>query len=169
MGAGWRGVALKLIVVYLFYSPLKNMIGQKFSLSGPPRWYHKKRAHPTLELLWGRGLSCRNGQRRTMGGGRGCGGRRPWFPCCENIEWFQMCTFLVNRRCCCFRSENSDALLYLKLWYSFYIRVEYQRLHENNLMRRRQHMWGTTSRQASTAFLAGKKHQVLFSEETSHA
>jgi hypothetical protein len=23
-----------LIVVYLFYSPLKNMIGQKFSLSG---------------------------------------------------------------------------------------------------------------------------------------
>ena len=25
-----------LIVVYLFYSPLKNMIGQKFSLSGPP-------------------------------------------------------------------------------------------------------------------------------------
>jgi hypothetical protein len=27
---------------------------------------------------------------------------------------------------CCFLSENSDALLYLKLWYSFYIRVEYQ-------------------------------------------
>jgi hypothetical protein len=40
----------------------------------------------------------------------------------------------------CFRSENSDALLYLKLWYSFYIRVEYQRLHENNLSRRRQLM-----------------------------
>jgi hypothetical protein len=38
------------------------------------------------------------------------------------------------------RSENSDALLYLKLWYSFYIRVEYQRLHENNLARRRQPM-----------------------------
>ena len=41
---------------------------------------------------------------------------------------------------CCFRSENSDALLYLKLWYSFYIRVDYQRLHENNLARRRQLM-----------------------------
>jgi hypothetical protein len=41
---------------------------------------------------------------------------------------------------CCFRSENSDALLYLKLWYSFYMRVEYQRLHENNLARRRQLM-----------------------------
>ena len=52
----------------------------------------------------------------------------------------QMCKFF-NRRCCCFRSENSDALLYLKLWYSFYIRVEYQRLHENYLARRRQLMW----------------------------
>ncbi len=39
-----------------------------------------------------------------------------------------------------FRSENSDASLYLKLWYSFYIRVEYQRLHHNNLARRRQLM-----------------------------
>ena len=97
-----------LIVMYLFYSPLKNMIGQKFSLSGPPRWYRKKTR--TLE---------------------------PLFLCCEkNIEWF--CTLFFNRRCCCFRSENSDALLYLKLWYSFYIRVEYQRLHENNLARRRQ-------------------------------
>ncbi len=48
--------------------------------------------------------------------------------------WFQMHIF---RRC---RSENSDASLYLKLWYSFYIRVEYQRLHENNLARRVQLM-----------------------------
>ena len=63
----------------------------------------------------------------------------PMVSMCENIEWFQMCTFF-NRRCCCFWSENSDALLYLKLWYSFYIRVEYQRLHENNLARRRQLM-----------------------------
>ena len=39
--------------------------------------------------------------------------------------------------------ENSDALLYLKLWYCFYIRVEYQRLHENNLARRRQLMCKT--------------------------
>jgi FtsH-binding integral membrane protein len=51
-----------------------------------------------------------------------------------------MCTFF-NRRC---RSENSDALLYLKLWYSFYIRVEYRRLHENNLARRAQLMCGVT-------------------------
>ena len=71
-----------------------------------------------------------------MGGERGRGGRRPWFPCCENIEWFQMCTF-YNRRC---RSENSEALHYLKLWYSFYIRVEYKRLHENNLAQRAQLM-----------------------------
>jgi hypothetical protein len=34
----------------------------------------------------------------------------------------------------------THASLYLKLWYSFYIRVEYQRLHENNLARRAQHM-----------------------------
>ncbi len=39
---------------------------------------------------------------------------------------------------CCFRSENSDALLYLKLWYCFYIRGEHQRLHENDLAQRRQ-------------------------------
>jgi hypothetical protein len=47
-----------------------------------------------------------------------------------------MCTFF-NRRC---RSENSEALHYLKLWYSFYIRVEYKRLHENNLAQRAQLM-----------------------------
>ncbi len=35
----------------------------------------------------------------------------------------------------------THASLYLKLWYSFYIRIEYQRLHENNLARRAQHMW----------------------------
>jgi hypothetical protein len=40
----------------------------------------------------------------------------------------------------CFRSQNSDASLYLKHWYSFYIRVEYQRLHENNLAQRAQLM-----------------------------
>ena len=43
---------------------------------------------------------------------------------------------------CCFRSENSDALLYLKLWFSFYIRVEYQSLHEYNLALRAQLMCG---------------------------
>jgi hypothetical protein len=48
--------------------------------------------------------------------------------------WFQMHIF---RGC---RSKNSDASLYLKLWYSFYIHVEYQRLHENNLARRAQLM-----------------------------
>ena len=26
-----------LIVMYIFYSPLKNMVGYKFSLSSPPR------------------------------------------------------------------------------------------------------------------------------------
>jgi hypothetical protein len=55
----------------------------------------------------------------------------------ENIEWFVVSDVHIFRRC---RSENSDALLYLKLWYSFYIRVEYQRLHENNLARRAQLM-----------------------------
>ena len=24
-----------------------------------------------------------------MGGGRGRGGRRPWFPCCKKNEWIQ--------------------------------------------------------------------------------
>ncbi len=64
----------------------------------------------------------------------------PMVSMCENIEWFQMCTFFLIGDVCCFRSENSDALLYLKLWYSFYIRVEHQRLHENNLAQRRQLM-----------------------------
>jgi len=75
-----------------------------------------------------------------MSGGRGRGGRRPWFPCCENIEWFVVSDVHIFRQCW---SENSDALLYLRLWYSFYIRVEYQRLHENNLARRAQLMCTT--------------------------
>ena len=39
MGAGGRVAAPKahLIVMYIFYSPLKNMVGYKFSLSSPPR------------------------------------------------------------------------------------------------------------------------------------
>ncbi len=39
MGAGGRVAAPKahLIVIYIFYSPLKNMVGYKFSLSSPPR------------------------------------------------------------------------------------------------------------------------------------
>jgi len=65
---------------------------------GPPDDIIKKQAYPTLKLLWGRVLLCQNGRRRTMGGGRGRGGRRPWFLCYENIDWFQMCTFF-NRRC----------------------------------------------------------------------
>ena len=128
-----------LIVVYFFILPLKIWLDKNF-FPAPPDDIMKKRAYPTSDWLWGRGLSRRNGRRRTMGGERGRGGRRPWFPCCENIEWFQMCTFF-NRR---YRSENSDALLYLKLWYSFYIRVEYRRLHENNLARRAQLMCGVT-------------------------
>jgi hypothetical protein len=35
-------------------------------------------------------------------------------------------------------SQNSDASVYLKLWYCPYIRVEYHRLHENNLAQKRQ-------------------------------
>ncbi len=53
---------------------------------------------------------------------------------------FRCAHFSIGDVVVSFRSENSDALLYLKLWYSFYIRVEYQRLHENNLARRRQLM-----------------------------
>ena len=114
----------------IFFSPLKNISGWKFSLTAPPRWYHKqtsvpnvghtvgkgsnalewapedwglapkaiwllhiifilplkiwvdenlvmprppddiinKRAYPTLDLLWGRGLSRWNGHRMTGGG-----------------------------------------------------------------------------------------------------
>jgi hypothetical protein len=55
----------------------------------------------------------------------------PMVSVCENIQWFQMCK--IFNPMLCFRSEYSDATLYLKLWYSFYIRVEYQTLHENNL------------------------------------
>ncbi len=35
-------------------------------------------------------------------------------------------------------SQNSDASVYLKLWYCTYIHVEYHRLHENNFVRKRQ-------------------------------
>ncbi len=44
-----------LIVVYLFYSPLKNMIGQKISLSALPRRYHLKASVPDIGLAVGKG------------------------------------------------------------------------------------------------------------------
>ena len=68
-----------------------------------------------------------------MGGRRGRGGRRPWFPCCENIQWFQMCTFFNRADVDVSRAKILMHHSRLKLWYSFYISVEYQRLHENNL------------------------------------
>jgi hypothetical protein len=34
-------------------------------------------------------------------------------------------------------SQNSDASVYLKLWYCPYICVEYHRLHENNLAQKK--------------------------------
>jgi hypothetical protein len=54
---------------------------------------------------------------------------------------FRCARFSIGR----FRSQNSDASLYLKLWYSFYISAEYQRLHEHNLVRRRKLMWVVTT------------------------
>ena len=53
----------------------------------------------------------------------------------EGIKWFQMCTFF-NSDVVVSGAKIFDALLNLKFWYSFYIRVEYQRLHENNLAQR---------------------------------
>ncbi len=49
--------------------------------------------------------------------------------------------------------------IYLKLWYSFHIRVEYQRLHENNLARRRQLMCG--SAQHHDVLVAEKKRKIV--------
>jgi len=43
-----------LIVVYIFYSPLKNMVGYKLSLSRPPRRYHKKTSVPNVVIAVGK-------------------------------------------------------------------------------------------------------------------
>ena len=75
----------------------------------PPDDIIKKPAYPTLELLWGSGLLWRNGRWRTMGGGRGRGGRRPWFPCCKKNEWIQSVHifFISDQEThLCFRSEK---------------------------------------------------------------
>jgi hypothetical protein len=45
--------------------------------------------------------------------------------------------FIFQSRCCV---TGAKILTKTLVWYSFYTRVEYQRLHENNLARRRQLM-----------------------------
>jgi hypothetical protein len=121
-----------LIVVYFFYSPLKNMVGPNPN-PNPPRWYYKKTSVPDIGLAVGKGSIASewapedNGRRE----------RAWWTAPMVSVLWKYQKYRVVSdvhifRRC---RSENSDALLYLKLWYSFYIRVEYRRLHENNLAR----------------------------------
>ncbi len=59
----------------------------------------------------------------------------------KKTSGFRVCKFFY-RRCCVSGAKKFWCLLYLKLWYSFYIRFEYQRLHENNLAWRRQLMCG---------------------------
>ena len=84
-----------LIVVYIFYSPLKNMLDANLVFPGPPDDIIKKRAHPTLELLWGRGLSRCNGRRRTMAAGERVVDGAHGFRVVKISSglWFQMCTF----------------------------------------------------------------------------
>ena len=40
----------------IFYSPLKNMSGQKFSHAAPLRWYHKQTSIPDVGLTVGKGF-----------------------------------------------------------------------------------------------------------------
>ena len=142
MGAGWRGAALKPIWLscICFILPLKIFNGQKFSLSGPPRWYHKKTSIPDVEITVGK----RSIVSEWAPEDNGRWERAWWTAPMVSVLWkyrvvsdvhiFQSAMLLFPEQI------NSDALLYLKLWYSFYIRVKYQRLHENNLARRAQLM-----------------------------
>ena len=49
-------------------SPLKNMIDENLVFPRPPDDIINKRAYPTFDLMWERGLSRQNGRWR-MGGG----------------------------------------------------------------------------------------------------
>ena len=70
MGAVGPGAALKANLIVEFFSDysLKNMIDGNLVFPRPPDEIINKRVYPTLDLLWGRGLSRRNG-RWWMGGG----------------------------------------------------------------------------------------------------
>ncbi len=70
MGAVGPGAVLKANLIVDFFSdyPLKIMIDGNLVFLRPPDEIINKRVYPTLDLLWGRGLSCRNG-RWWMGGG----------------------------------------------------------------------------------------------------
>ncbi len=54
--------------VFFSDSPLKNMIDGNLVFPRPPDDIINKRAYPTLDLMWGRGLLRQNGRWR-MGGG----------------------------------------------------------------------------------------------------
>jgi hypothetical protein len=70
MGAGGPGTALKANLILKFFSdsPLKNMIDGNLVFPCPPDDIINKRAYPTLDIMWGRGLSRQSGHWR-MGGG----------------------------------------------------------------------------------------------------
>ena len=70
MGAVGPGAALKANLIVEFFSdyPLKNMIDGNLVFPRPPDEIINKRVYPTLDLLWGRGLSRQNGH-WWMGGG----------------------------------------------------------------------------------------------------
>ena len=57
-----------LIVVYFFILPLKIWLDKHLVFPAPPDDIIKKRAYPTSDWLWGRGLSRRNGRCRTGDG-----------------------------------------------------------------------------------------------------
>jgi hypothetical protein len=62
------GLKANLIVEFFFSdSPLKNMMDGNLVMPRPPDDIINKRAYPTLDLLWGRGILRRNG-RGMMGG-----------------------------------------------------------------------------------------------------
>jgi len=73
MGAGGPGAELRanLIVEFFSASPLKIMIDGNLVFLLPPDDIINKRAYPTLDLMWGRGLSRQNGRWR-MGGQFDC-------------------------------------------------------------------------------------------------
>jgi hypothetical protein len=68
MGAGGPGAALRANLIVKFFSPLKNMMDGNLVFPRPLDEFINKRAYPTLDLMWGRGLSRQNGRWR-MGGG----------------------------------------------------------------------------------------------------
>ncbi len=75
--------------VFFLFLPWKY-IHWKLFIACPPCQWHKKRAYPTSELMWGKGGLCWNGHPPAKGGKKGRGRRHPGFQIViKKTWWFQ--------------------------------------------------------------------------------